>query len=340
MSANELLQDLTDIFPPLEIGIPTKGIFYPPGILQEGLDPMHIQVRTLGMMDEFKYRDPFMLVTGKAIEHLISHLCGDQIIKPEALCEIDVETILIAARIASYGPNLKMKHICGQKFKDAETGEESICNQENTIAVDLNEHILRYEPLTNEEQFEMVLPRVGQTVYLKPVTYQTTAELTRAVMQNRRRAETIDMGDINMAMRPEDFATYEEIFNLSYDIQIKAILDCIWAVKTRSGVLVEDPTQIGAWIFELPKTDSDEISKRISEITDGFRKLSLMRYQCARCKQDNEFHLQMNPEILFLVESEDSAEKPISSDFVPTNRNSSRPPSRISPKRRSISVGP
>ena len=109
---NELVNDLHEVFPPIEIALPTRGLFYPEGVLAKDTDPTRIRVGTLGILDEFKYRDPFMLVSGNAIGHLISHVCGSQIMVPEELCEIDVETILLASRLASYGPNLKLNHRC------------------------------------------------------------------------------------------------------------------------------------------------------------------------------------------------------------------------------------
>lgn len=339
MNANELLSEISDVFPPIDIQLPTRGIFYRPGILKEGVDPNHIEVRTLGVMDEFKYRDPFLLVSGKAIDHLIGHLCGDQILMPEQMCEIDIETILIAARLASYGPGLNVTHSCTMMVKDKD-GVESVCANANTVAVDLHQHILRFGPIEDEERFEVKLPRVGQTVYLKPVPYQTTIDMMRNVMANRRNVEGLDLGNTDFVMEPEKFAKYEDVLNLSADIQIKAILDCIWAVKTRSGNVVEDPTQIGPWIFELPKSDHDVISKRIADITEDLRKLSLLTYACGACGQENQFHLQMNAEILFLADSEVSTVPTISSDMQPRNKSMSRTPSRISPRQRLHSPGP
>lgn len=335
---NELLNELVDVFPPLDIALPTRGIFYQPGVLGDGVDPMHIEVRTLGVMDEFKYRDPFLLVSGKAIVHLIHHLCGKQVLLPEEMCEIDIEAILLAARIASYGSILKIVHNCLQMVKsDEEPDKEIICGHPNTVPIDLNQHILRYGPIEQEERFEVVLPRVGQTVYLKPIPYHTTVELMRSVMANRKSVEMLNLEPDSLVMQPDDFTRYEEILNLSADHQIKAILDCIYAVKTRSGKVVEDPTQIGPWIFELPKSDHDVITVRIAELDQDFRKISLIRYECGKCKQENEFNLQMNAEILFLAESEGSPVPMTSSVIAPRNRGTSRTPLRTSRRPRSPS---
>jgi hypothetical protein len=332
--SNRLLNDLHEVFPPVQISLPTRGIFYPTGVLGPNGDPTNIEVGTLGILDEFRYRDPFMLVSGKALGHLIQHICGDQILLPEELCEVDVEAILLAARVASYGPSLKLNHTCTAMKAVPMEGEEhppmEPCGFNNNFTIDLHEFILRYGPIEHEERFEVPLPRVGQTVYLKPTPYRTTVEVMRNVMGNRRKLDEIAEHQEDFIMDPERFTQYEELINLSTDLQIQTLLDCIYAVKTRSGDLVEDSNEIMQWILELPKSDHDVISKHIHEITEDFRKISLIKYKCQSCDAENEFNLQMNAEILFLAGSEDSAMKPISSALPEKNKNSFRRQSRIS----------
>ena len=335
---NPLLSELHDVFPPVYIALPTRGIFYPKGVLAEGTDPNSISVHTLGIMDEFKYRDPFLLVSGKAIGHLIKHICGDQIAVPEELCEIDVEALLLAARIASYGPSLKLNHICPKlKPKPIEEGEPATddmvsCGHQNALVLDLHEFILRYGPIEDETRFKVGLPKVGQTVYLRPTPYKTTLEVMRNVMGNRQKLENLQNQQDDFIMDTALFSQYEEMLNLSAELQIATLLDCIWGVQTRSGNLVEDPAVILDWIMELPKSDHDIIGKRITELTDEFRKISIVRYTCGGCGQENEFNLQMNSEILFLAGSEESETSQISSASPAKNKNSFRTPSRISRK--------
>ncbi len=337
---NQLLADLADIFPPIQIALPTKGMFYPEGVLGKTADPLNIEVGTLGILDEFKYRDPFLLVSGNAMGYLIKHLCGDQILLPEELCEIDVETILLAARLASYGSELKITHHCilnKQKLlaKDeslSDPPEMVLCGHENVLNLDLHEFILRYGPIEHEDRFEVVLPRVGQTVYLQPTPYRTTIQIMRNVMGNRRKLDELSAHQDDFIMEPALFRQYEDLMNLSTDLQIATLLDCIYAVKPRSGSLVEDKKEIMAWIFELPKSDHDVIAKRIQTLSDEFRKISIVNYLCENCGGKNEFSLQMNAEVLFLQNLPAAATPAISSNSPSPNRNSSRKRLPILPK--------
>jgi hypothetical protein len=330
---SELLNDLNEVFPPVQIALPTRGIFYPEGVLAKSTDPECISVGTLGILDEFKYRDPFMLVSGKAIGHLIHHICGDQIILPDELCEIDVEALLIASRIASYGPNLKVTHNC-IKFKNNsnDDSDTKVCGHANTLNIDLNKFILRYGPIIDEDKFAVKLPRVGQTVFLKPTPYKTTIEVMRNMVGTQKKIDDFNANQEDFIMNPELFTKYEDLVNVSTELQVHTLLDCIYGVQTRSGNIVEDQKEILNWIFELPKSDYDIITKRIQEITDDFRKISSIPYICESCGNENDFNLQMNAEILFLAGSEDSEAKMISSDMPAKNKNTFRTRSRISQK--------
>lgn len=275
-----------------------------------------------------------MLVSGNAMDHLVHHICGDQIILPQELCEIDLETILLAARRASYGPTLKVSHRCvnvkGDQAKMVEPDASELCNHDNPVQIDLDQFILRYGPIEDESRFEVLLPRVGQTVYLKPTPYRTSIDVMKNVMANRRKMDEINQHQDEFIIDPVLFNQYEDLVTLSTELQIQTMLDCLYAVRTRSGMLVEDPKEIMSWILELPKSDHDIISKRITELTTEFRKISLIIYECAQCGKRNEFNLEMNAEVLFLAGAEDS-EVPMTSSAPPVKpKNSFRTPSRIS----------
>lgn len=339
MTENILLKDLYNIFPKIDIILPTVGRFYPIGVLNETADPRRISVGTLGIMDEFTYKDPFLLVSGKAIDQLITNLCGDQILVPDELCEIDVETILVAARLASYGPDMKVKHICDKKkeiFTESEPDkvEETICGHESEVYIDLHDFILQYTEIQDLDMFILTLPKVEQTVYFKPTPYHTTIEIMRNVMGNHRKMEEFKETGDEFILNTDQYVKYEELMGLSADLQVKAVLDCIWAVELKDGRRVEDPHILAAWIYALPDTYFNILSKRINEITQYLRRASLKKYICEVCGGENEFNLNMNPEILFLADSEVSNPSKISSNLSEENKKPSRKPLRISQRLR------
>ena len=99
------------------------------------------------------------------------------ILKAQELCELDLEAILLASRLVSYGPKIELTHACqnivprkkGEELKEGEEpaeGEDSLntrCLNSNKIDVDVNEHILRYGIIGDDivdEKFTHELKRV------------------------------------------------------------------------------------------------------------------------------------------------------------------------------------
>jgi hypothetical protein len=333
---NILITDIKKTFPPIQIELPTLGKFYPMGVLNPEANPKNISVGTLGIMDEFSYKDIFLLVSGKAIEQLITHLCGDQILVPSELCEIDVETILVAARMASYGPDLNLTHVCDKMVEKKIEGddlhnEEIPCMHENKLLIDLHDFILRYENIKDFDMFMVALPKIEQKIYLKPTPYRTSIEVMRNVMGNRKKMEEFDTDNNEFILNSDSYVRYEELMGLSADLQIKTVLDCIWGVELKDGRRVEDPHILAAWIYELPEPYYNMIRNRVNDITNHFRQISLYKYKCGACGGDNEFNLNMNAEILFLVDSEVALPPSmISSDSLEKNKKPFRTPLRTS----------
>jgi hypothetical protein len=323
--SNPLIQDFAKKFPGVIATLPTKGQFYPPEVIPGNTDG-NVQVGILSMLDEQRYRDPFLLVSGKAVYEMIRHICPE-IALPEHLAEIDVEAILLAARIASYGPALTLKHIC--QNPEEITKDEGVvekCNSENTIEIMLDEFINRYAPFDADDRYELVLPMVGQTVFLQPMPYRTAIEMMRYMMTTSREFGNVMEQKVDeFVSQPEAFERYAALITHSTEIGIKSLVDSISAVQTSSGLNVFEKDVILEWLKALPIEDARLISQRIHEISTANRDLSKIEYECSECSHRNSFFLQMNPEILFLADAEASQAPKMSSASSVPNRKRSKP---------------
>lgn len=333
--SNPLTEDLNDTFPGVTVTLPTEGKFYPPGVLRESADPKEIDVRVLSMIDEQKYKDPFLLVSGKGLEQLIERV-APQVLKPDLLAEVDVEVILLATRLASYGTKLSVKHVCanpaeeilkdgnGDPVKDGndEIVKRLVCEEENSIDLDLSEFITRYGPIGNDPGYELLLPRVGQTVYLQPTPYRTSANLLRHMMKHGKQVNDVMNRQADELIQDDSlFEQYEELLSFDIKLKLQTLMDCIVEVKSKSGQKVTDPDLILEWLHLLPNEDLKLIEDRVAENGKKLRELSLVQYDCVRCSHKNTFHLQMNPEVLFLSVPEASSQR---ATFSTTSETSSR----------------
>ena len=121
-SANPLKQFFRQ--PAIYMRLPSGGQFWPEGSLE--MPPnRELAVYPMTAIDEISYRTPDALFNGEAITQIIKS-CVPDILQPWAINNIDLDAILIAIRIASYGPNLTFTVDCPE------------CNTVNQYVQDLN----------------------------------------------------------------------------------------------------------------------------------------------------------------------------------------------------------
>jgi hypothetical protein len=140
--------------PKLYIDLPSKGNFYVKGSL-EG-NGTELEVYSMTASDEIKLKTPDALYTGKAIVSMIQR-CVPAIKDPEGMPIIDLDYVLAAIRIASYGDTINITSQC-VKCKNEDTfGIEiqSILDHFNNAKYDseirIDDFLLRLRPLSLKE---------------------------------------------------------------------------------------------------------------------------------------------------------------------------------------------
>lgn len=346
--SNELIEEIfeSDAIPPISLGLPTLGRFYDEDMLDVDADPTDLLVRPLSIVDEQNFRDPFLLSTGKALPKMIRNTCPG-ILKPADLAEIDVEALLIAIRIVSFGSHMNIKHICqnpalkdglsdetakGKNLKDEDIFK---CRAENPIDVDLNEFILRYAPFTDEmfEKFRITLGRVGQTVMLRPMPYSASVEMMMKTIKTQTEFERFaeNNSEEDVAFDEDMIEAYSRMVNETNQTNVKSLADSILNVTTRSGIQVSDRDKIRDWLTSIPIEDAHQITDRVNEIMLSLKELNRLTYQCPSCGYENTIYVQMDPQKLFTLAEDSGTPEKSSASSTSTGKKGSRR-SRISQK--------
>ena len=89
--------------PKLYISLPSKGAFYPIGAL-EMPENKEVPVYAMTAKDELVFKTPDALLNGQATVEVIKS-CIPAIKDPWNIPSIDLDTILVAIRMATYGEN-------------------------------------------------------------------------------------------------------------------------------------------------------------------------------------------------------------------------------------------
>lgn len=315
MSTNPLIQDLieNEAFPSVGVALPTGGRWYADDVLADGADPMDLSVGVLGILAEQNYRDPWLLLSGEAIPRMFKSVCPS-IVKANELCDLDLEVILLASRLVSYGPKLELIHVCDnpvdKEVSDPKTpvGEDHPvvklpCGQENNIEIDINEHILRYgviEDSVIDDMFVHELSILPQKVHLRPMPYHRTIEqMKEGVAQEKQMNSLSEVKIEDLIIDADAIGRYTRVIDMASSSAVDNIAACIHGIEQTDGQIVNGQEFIREWLLALPTAEAEGITDKINAITKWTLSFSEITYNCGACGHENKFRLELDANRLF-----------------------------------------
>lgn len=303
MANNPLLDELEQ--QTVTIALPTLGRWYENGaVLHPDADPASIEVGVLGIVAEHTFRDPWLLVSGQAIPKLIKSVCP-AILEPTKLAEIDIETILLANRLISYGEKLEITQNCSNPDINEGSKKKKVvpCTHKNLLVVDLQNLLTRYSPYTQKEfdryvmEFEELM---GQVVHLQPIPYNNVIEVVRKTAMNMKQYQKFSGVEIETIMDDLDvLGLYEDLVSDNTQMSLYSIVYSIHHVETSTGAAVVDKEVIRDWLNQIPSRLVKQIDTRIAEITIDVQKVATVEFECTKCGYNNTARIQMDPQMLF-----------------------------------------
>ena len=108
--------------PKIYVSLPSKGLFYEPGAFVG--DYNNVPVFAMTGMDEIVYKTPDALYSGEATAKVIESCCPF-VKNAKVMPSIDIDALIIAIRIATFGDKLSVSQKC------------TACETENDYDIDL-----------------------------------------------------------------------------------------------------------------------------------------------------------------------------------------------------------
>lgn len=140
--------------PKLYIDLPSSGKHYDDTVI-ENEQYVQLPVFAMSAMDEISTKTPDALFSGQAVADVLKS-CIPAIKDPWKLLKIDVDYMLAAVKIASYGDKIELQNRCTH------------CNNEQTIDFDLNNLIDYFDQAVIEKEFEVETLKFS----LLPINYK------------------------------------------------------------------------------------------------------------------------------------------------------------------------
>lgn len=250
--------------PAVYISLPSQGEFWEPNSLELS-DNKELPVFPMTAIDEITYRTPDALFNGQAVVDVIQS-CVPAIRDAWAAPMTDINSILVAIRIASFGDQLEVTTICPK------------CNNEDDVSVDLHQILAQLQ-----------MPDYGKTlrngdieVAFRPMNYRTQNSINLVQFENQKIINNITSSDL-----PDDekITKMTEAIRKITELTIDAMVKVISTVRTPNA-LVSDPDHINEFLHKCDRNIFTGIRDKAVELREGteFRPL---KWRCTAC--ENEF---------------------------------------------------
>jgi hypothetical protein len=192
--------------PALYIKLTSKGKFWREGTLDQPAIG-EIPVYPMTAKDEIILRTPDALVNGTSVVQVIESCCPN-VKDAWAMPSVDVDSTLIAIRIASYGEKMPITSKCPH------------CGEENEYDLDLN-HILQQVQMPDYST--PVKTEDGLEIFLKPMDYAHVSRAGAIQLEEEKLIQALSDPDLDEEIRK---AEYEKHIQKMIELNLDNITGC------------------------------------------------------------------------------------------------------------------
>jgi len=252
--------------PEIYIKVPNDGEFYPPGVL-EIPESGEIPVYAMTAKDDIILRTPDALISGEAIAQLITS-CVPSIKDPWQIPASDIDYILVAIRIASYGNEMELEFKCEK------------CENEFNYEIGLGPYIEKLGEISFSEE-NKVISYGDIKIHIKPLSYTDLTFIQRRTFEEQRALQAVNQMEDQSDEEKTKF--YNEILNTMTDININSIASGVKGIELPDGILITDKEEIVAFVNNA----SIKLFRKISStIRDARQKTVLepLHIECPECE--------------------------------------------------------
>jgi hypothetical protein len=230
--------------PKIYIKLPSKGKYWEEGSLNLSINGEY-PVYSMTAKDELLLKTPDALMNGQAVVDVIQN-CMPNIVDAWQTPNIDLDVILIAIRLATYGPTMDTSVTIG--------------TEEMNYGIDLRNLLdILNDTISWEEKIE-----IGEhlALYIKPINYATVNQTS---MKNFETQKMMSLVNDSTLSEEEKVNQFRESFNKLTNITLGIINTSVYKVKSTAGT-TEDRNDIDEFMNNCDKEIFDAVKNRLDEL--------------------------------------------------------------------------
>lgn len=249
--------------PAIYIRLPSDGKFYPPGAF-ETTENGEYPVLPMTTLDEITYRTPDSLFNGSAVVSVIQS-CMPNIKDAWKMPGMDIDTVLVAIRIATYGHELDISTECPS------------CENVADYAIDLRTVVDNIKSPAFGKQL-----LIGDLeIFLKPMSYRQMNENSMVQFEEQKSLQMLQDQNADDATKVLHIG---EVLRKITTVTTKALAQNIGLIKTPQAQ-VTDINHIFEFLSNCDRTVFGKVRDYIIE-NKQVAEIQPLKIQCGNCNHE------------------------------------------------------
>lgn len=261
--------------PAIHLRLPSNGKFYPQGTLD--MPPNgEVPVYPMTAVDEISSRTPDALFNGSAVATIIGS-CVPNIRDPWSVTAADLNALLCAVRLASYGHEMEISSKCPK------------CGNTHEVTIDLR------QVLDNIQMPDYDKPLIigDLSIFFAPMSYRQINDVARVQYEDSKIIQVVTDSE---SSEEEKMKLLGDAFRRITALTVRSISASISAIKT-TDAMVTDGKQIEEFLLNAPKNIFESIRDYAVELRSA-TDLKAVQITCENTECRNvypqEFTLDMS----------------------------------------------
>jgi hypothetical protein len=262
--------------PKIFIKIPSMGVYNEAGSING--NPESLPVFGMTGMDEILMKTPDALFTGESTVRVVQSCCPS-IVNAWLVTNLDIDTVLTAIRIASFGEHMTIKHVCKK------------CATDNEYDIDLTKFIEHFSTRTYDPKIVVK----NLVIKIRPLNYKQMTEFNIANYGLQKRLYQLD----TIENEDERQKALSEIYSELGTLQNAVLVEGIDQVEI-SDKIVTERAFIKEWIENCDRDMVEAIRKQIDQNNAEWR-MPPNKVKCSNCEAEDEFTIDIDQASFFAV---------------------------------------
>lgn len=246
--------------PAIYIQLPSQGRFYTPNALEPAPNGEY-PILPMTTLDEITYRTPDALFNGSAVPTVVQS-CVPNIKNAWGMPAMDIDTLLIAIRIATYGHDMSITTKCPE------------CETESDYEIDLRGVLEKI----GKPDYNQTLEIGDLKIAFRPMTYKQINANSMAQFEDQKTLQMLQDESIDEQTRANKLG---EVLKKITSMTAHALAENIAVVITPQAQVTEN-AHIAEWLSNCDRNIFNKIRDHILSIKSS-AEIQPMALKCTNC---------------------------------------------------------